>query len=78
MMQSQYEYAKDHIQQNRMSMSHDREQSSTSSSVDTGEWPAMDTRAFKVRLLDLFFTIGLFFGFGYYMYTEMEKMKGQN
>ena len=78
MMQSQYEYAKDHIQQNRMSMSDGSEQSSTSSSVDTGEWPAMDTRAFKVRLLDLFFTIGLFFGFGYYMYQEMEKMKGQS
>lgn len=41
-----------------------------------GEWPAMNTRAFFVRLMDLIFSVGLFVGFGYFMYRELEKQKG--
>lgn len=74
MMQSQYEYAKDHIQQNRPFGT----ESSSQSGRDGGEFPAVNTRAFWLRIIDLFLSTAIFFGFGYYIWTQLEKEKGGN
>jgi len=76
MMQSQFEYAKDHIQQGRMLKGDESSQAGGDKSF--GEWPAMNTRAFFVRLMDLIFSTGLIVGFAYFMYREIEKQKGTN
>ena len=76
MMQSQYEYAKDHIQQSRVTTNAEREFSYNERT--SGEWPASNTRAFYVRLFDLFLTVGIFCGFSYFMYQQLESFKKSN
>ena len=74
MMQSQFEYARDHIQQAAKVAG--RDDSRGSGAYD--DWPAMNTRAFKVRMFDAILSLGIFGAFIYWLYLDMKKMQSTN
>jgi ATP-dependent Zn protease len=68
-MQSQYEYARDHIEQSRLSTSSEREQSFN----DSGVWPAAWSRGWYLKIFDFLFRYSLIFGLLFYYYKELKK-----
>lgn len=68
MMQSQFEYARDHIQQGHKT-GFEQEGSYGSGQIN-GQWPVAYTRAWYMKILDFFISIGVPAVFIYYLYKE--------
>ena len=74
MMQSQYEYARDHMEQSKLSTSLEREH--ISSGVDSTQWPQAWTKAWYVRIAEFFLRYALFGAFFYFMVQEYKQLGG--